>query len=410
MTTGKFTRAEAPFGDITMFERLRYLSLALVLVAGAGRCALAQDVGNDEAKTSRGDFFQALRQVRGALLAGDEARARKLVAEARAWANKRQDKLALAWVEQLTGEIEFSADPGKAAAAFSAALSLFTDLNNLAALANCHLNLGRLALAKNQPAAALEHHDQALKLLAKLKRPADTAAVLRDQGTAYKALKKPDEALAAWQKALEICRADPPQPAAELQVLADLATCRLEAGAEAEALKDYLAAVALAGKLQDTALEAHLRGRLGLLYQQQGKLDEARKQYETALRIQAKNPKEQAAEAQNRNNLAALLHEQGDAPAALQEYARALKILTSLNDKAGQARTYYNMALVHESQGRDALALEAYDKALELRSQLADYPGMVRILDNQALLFAAQGKSDKAKECKERADKLRMRK
>jgi tetratricopeptide (TPR) repeat protein len=379
-------------------------ALAITLALAVPTLGLSQN-GD---KTSRAEVFQWLRQARAALLANDAPQGRKLLGDARAWTSKNPDKLATAWVEQLAGEIEFSADKTKSVAAFTAALGAFTDLKNVPGMANCHLNLGRLASVQDQHDIALKHQKQALELYGKLNRPGDTAAVLRDLGATHMALKQPTEAVAAYQKALDIYRAEASrQPAGELQVLADLALCHETAKKLDLAQETYAAAATLAGKLKEPIEEARLRGALGMLCHRQGKLEEARKEYESALRIQTGNSSEQAAEARNRNNLGALLQDQGESAAALQEYAKALKLLAALKDAAGQARSYYNMALVHESLGQDAEALSAYDKALDLRRTLKDYPGMVRILDNQALLFTAQGMAGKAKECKDLADKLR---
>src|SRR5438874_108475 len=111
----------------------------------------AQDAGG-----SRGEALQWLKQARGAIQAGDPAKARKLIADAKTWGESKKDKLVTAWADQMAGEMAFAdKDSDKAITVFTAALEAFTDLKNQPGMAACRLNLGRLLFAKREPGEAL---------------------------------------------------------------------------------------------------------------------------------------------------------------------------------------------------------------------------------------------------------------
>lgn len=357
----------------------------------------------DAAEPSRGEVFQWLRQARGAAIAGEKDKARKLIDDARSWASRNKDKLAAAWAEQLAGEVEVAAgDRVKATTAFTAALEAFTEMKNDQGIANCRLNLGRLAFADGKFSDAQKHQAEALAVYEKLNRPAEKAAALADLAASLHAMGKIAEAKDAWQKALAIVRDRATRDAAaELRVRAQLGAV----SNDAEAVKHLTAAIELAVELKQPAEEARVRNSLGAVYQRQSNLDEARKQYDAALKATG----EPSIEATIRNNLGALLQDQGKGKEALEELNKALALFTKQSDDAGQGRALYNIALVHEADGRNDEAIAAYEKALTLRRKLKDDAGTARVLDNLSLLYAAAGKADKAKECRDEAERLRAR-
>jgi len=380
---------------------VRMLSIAVVLANAA--FAFAQN------EPSRTDVFQWLRQARAASMAGEKDKARKLIDDSRSWASKNKDKLAGAWADQLTGELEFSAgDRAKAVTAFTAALDAFGELKNEQGIANCRLNLGRLAFAEQKLNDALQHQTIALESFRKLNRSADEAAVLSDLAATQKQLGKVAEAKQSLQQAWSILgNREGTDPASKLRVLGELASCCEATNEPAEAIKHFTAAITLAGDTKQPAEEARLRNSLGSLHQRQGNLEEAGKQYEAALKT---NPgSDPATEAAIRNNLGALLQEQGKIKEALVELQKALALFEQQKDDAGQGRTLYNIALAYETDGKNADAIVAYEKAATLRRKIKDDAGAARVLDNLALLYASSGKADKAKECRDEAERLRSR-
>lgn len=383
--------------------------LVTMLLSGLLASAGAGQEPKKESSGSRGEALQWLRQARGASAAGDTAKAKKLIGDAKSWGASQNDKLVTAWAEQMTGEIEFAGgDRAKAVVAFTAAADAFSELKNQAGIATCRLNLGRLMFADGKAKDAIKHQQEALELFQKLNRPAEIAAAHSDLAATLKALGRPAEAKDSWQKALALYREQATkQPAAELRILGELAACCDAAGATDAALQHFTAALTLAAELKDAGEEARLHNAVGMLRHKQGNLEEASKHYEIALRLFGDNNDHAAAVAATRNNLGALLQDQGKSLAALEEFAKALEIQTRIGDAPGQARTLYNMALVHEAQGQEAKAIEAYEKALVLRRKVADTGGAVKILDNLALLYANQGKTEKAKEARTEAERLR---
>jgi tetratricopeptide (TPR) repeat protein len=359
---------------------------------------------------SRTDAFQKLRQARVAALSGEVDKAHQLVADIRTWAYARKDQLVIAWAEQLRGEFAFTARKyDDAKEAFTAALQTFTALSDRAGMANCRLNIGRVAQSTGQHGDAVKHQQAALELYEALNRPAETATTLSDLAATYQAQARWSDAKASLEKALTLYRGPAKQPASEARTLSELAACCDAAGETSQALQHLNAAAALASELSDPAERARLNNALGLLKHKTGALDEAGKHYRAALELYATVRESDSATAAVRNNLGALLQEQGKPQEALTELTAALEALTRTGDVPGQARAYYNLALVHEGQGQEAKAVQAYEKALTLRRQSQDAAGSARVLDNLALLYAAQGKTDQAKTARNEAEQLRKR-
>jgi tetratricopeptide (TPR) repeat protein len=116
---------------------------------------------------------------------------------------------------------------------------------------------------------------------------------------------------------------------------------------------------------------------LGLVYYKQGRLEEAAKEYITAIRL---NPDY----AEAHNNLGLVYYLQGRVEEAIQQYMTALKLTH------GFAKAHNNLGVAYYKQGRLGEAIQEYTTALELRP---DDPDPHNNLGNA---YATQGRLEEA--------------
>lgn len=276
---------------------LTYLTAAALVLAVVGplRGQPAQDA-------SKGEVYQWLRLARDAASAGDHhKKARQLIADARAWAGKhkedREDRIVAAHTEQVAGEVEYHAgDRAKATAAFTAALSVFTELKDQSNAAICHHFLGNLAFEDG----------------------------------------KPKEATEAYQKALELYQAEGGnQTAGALRIRGGLAICCGAAGMQLHkqgkheaAREQYASALKqLAGLTNQDATEACIRLNLGALLMGMGQSEAtaALEELKEALRLYTK-VQDNAGQARSLYNIAMVYEGQGRSKEAIDTRAKALAI------------------------------------------------------------------------------------
>ncbi|HBI22910.1 MAG TPA: hypothetical protein DDX84_01565 [Nitrospiraceae bacterium] len=116
---------------------------------------------------------------------------------------------------------------------------------------------------------------------------------------------------------------------------------------------------------------------LGNVYEKQGRLDEAIKEYLIALKIKPDD-------AEIHNNLGVVYYEQSRVDDAIKEYLTALKIKPDYGD------AHYNLALVYHGQGRLNEAIKEYMVALKIK------PDDAEIHNNLGLAYAIQGHLDES--------------
>jgi tetratricopeptide (TPR) repeat protein len=159
------------------------------------------------------------------------------------------------------------------------------------------------------------------------------------------------------------------------------------------------------GEERKTVLDAvHL---LGDLYADQGKLGEAEKMYERALR-----GKEEAlgvghsSTLNTVNNLGALYKDQGRLGEAEKMYERALRGYEALglNNNAPTLNTVNNLGNLYYSQGRLGEAEQMYERALRGYEALGvGHSSTLNTVNNLGNLYKDQGKLDEAEQMYQRA-------
>ena len=144
-----------------------------------------------------------------------------------------------------------------------------------------------------------------------------------------------------------------------------------EQGRLDDAVREYQTAINLK---PDYAL-AHYN--LGVVYQKQGRLDDAVREYQTAIKL-----KPDYAEAHN--NLGVAYQKQGRLDDAIKEYQTAIKL------KPDYADAHNNLGVAYQKQGRLDDAVKEYQTAIKLKPDYADAH------NNLGVAYQKQGRLDDA--------------
>ncbi|MBP2646679.1 MAG: hypothetical protein H6Q77_303 [Gemmatimonadetes bacterium] len=177
-----------------------------------------------------------------------------------------------------------------------------------------------------------------------------------------------------------------------------------------------LGEVARAGELAAQAAEAFRQradqdGRLravnllGAVAFEQGALDDAMKQFETARGL-ARQLEDTLFEAHAANNLASVAHLRGDAATALSLYRAALLGYQRLGDRRGTTQTYHNLGLAFRELGAWQDADEATVQAVRHARLVEDAALAALAVTGRAELDLARGAIDVAARELDRADEL----
>jgi tetratricopeptide (TPR) repeat protein len=152
--------------------------------------------------------------------------------------------------------------------------------------------------------------------------------------------------------------------------------------------------------LQDThnnqnRLTAQALHELGIIAQQQGRYEEARRCYNESLTI--KNfLDDQHGRASSLYQLGMIAQEQGEYRQARSFYKDALNTFEQLNDQEGQAVVFGQLGIIAEQEGNYKAAQKFYKKNLAIVSGLVDQDGMAETLLNLGNIAYLQEKYNQA--------------
>ena len=134
---------------------------------------------------------------------------------------------------------------------------------------------------------------------------------------------------------------------------------------------------------------------LGILAQDQGDYQEARRQYQRALEIDEALGN-QAGMASSYHQLGMLAQHQGDYQEARRQYQRALEINEALGNQAGMASSYHQLGMLAHRQGDYQEARRQYQRALEINEALGNQAGMASSYGQLGILLTEIGKVEEA--------------
>ncbi|MBX3227310.1 MAG: tetratricopeptide repeat protein [Labilithrix sp.] len=134
-------------------------------------------------------------------------------------------------------------------------------------------------------------------------------------------------------------------------------------------------------------------GRIGRLYRDTGRLDDAKGHLEAALALFEAAGDERGI-ASTVDDLGKLFWLRGDYEQALGATQRALGLRRKLGDRRSIALSLNNLGLVHQDAGQFTAALDAFEQALRIRREIGDLVGVSISLNNLGTVAQDQ-KDDK---------------
>ncbi|MDB4946312.1 MAG: Adenylate cyclase [Labilithrix sp.] len=121
--------------------------------------------------------------------------------------------------------------------------------------------------------------------------------------------------------------------------------------------------------------------RIGRLYRDTGRLDDAQAHLEAALALFETSEDERGI-ASTVDDIGKLHWLRGDYPRALEATQRSLTMRRKLGDRRSIALSLNNLGLVYQDSGQFKLALDAFEQALRIRREIGDLVGVTISLNN----------------------------
>lgn len=121
--------------------------------------------------------------------------------------------------------------------------------------------------------------------------------------------------------------------------------------------------------------------RIGRLYRDTGRLDDAHQHLESALAL-FEDSNDDRGIASTVDDVGKLYWLRGDYPKALEATQRSLTMRRKLGDRRSIALSLNNLGLVYQDSGQFKLALDAFEQALRIRREIGDLVGVSISLNN----------------------------
>ncbi len=152
-------------------------------------------------------------------------------------------------------------------------------------------------------------------------------------------------------------------------------------GKNDEALDAFNEMLARAYRLDLRAKGGAAHSRIGRLYRDTGRLDDAQVHLEAALALFEDGADERGI-ASTVDDLGKLWWLRGDYQKALEHTQRALVMRRRLGDRRSIALSLNNLGLVYQDSGQFKLALDSFEQALRIRREIGDLVGVSISLNN----------------------------
>ena len=135
--------------------------------------------------------------------------------------------------------------------------------------------------------------------------------------------------------------------------------------------------------------------RIGRLYRETGRLDQASRQLTASLALFGQAQDEQGT-AGTLDDIGRLHWLKGDFALAIEYTARGLSMRRRIGEPRALAVSLNNLGLVQQDSGNYQAALDAFDQALRIRREIGDPVGGSRTLDSLGTIAQAMGDDEKA--------------
>jgi tetratricopeptide (TPR) repeat protein/type II secretory pathway predicted ATPase ExeA len=166
-------------------------------------------------------------------------------------------------------------------------------------------------------------------------------------------------------------------------------------GRNDEAYRAFVEMLTRAWRLDLRSKGGAAHSRIGRLYRETGRLDDASRQLTASLALFGQAQDEQGT-AGTLDDIGRLHWLKGDHALAIEYTSRALAMRRRIGDARALAGSLNNLGLVHQDSGNYQAALEAFDLALLIRREIGDPVGGSRTLDSLGMVAQATGDDAKA--------------
>lgn len=231
--------------------------------------------------------------------------------------------------------------------------------------------------ARAEYTQALTCYQEALRLFGEAGKPVAQGVVQSNIGAVYE-LSEPRQALAAYQKALELL-SGPESRRERARTLNNLAVLYDNLGELGQALAAYDQALATVRELGDRSWEARILQNLGTTYMRVGEGGRARANFEQALALR-RELGDRRGEASTLNVLASLSLQEFEPAEAIALSQRSLEISRALGDRRGEAASLAMLGRAQQKTGHLAEAAETLRQAAEKAAAIGDRPAQGRAL------------------------------
>jgi tetratricopeptide (TPR) repeat protein len=169
----------------------------------------------------------------------------------------------------------------------------------------------------------------------------------------------------------------------------------LHLGRQEDGLAQFREMLRLAFRLDLITKGGAAHNRIGRLYRDTGRLDEAARHLEAGLALFRQGGDERGI-ASSVDDLGKLSWLKGDYPKALDHLERALEMRRDLGDRRSIALSLNNLGLVLQDSGRFRDARDAFEQSLSIRREIGDLLGVVTSLNNAGSVAQDQGDHGRA--------------
>ena len=166
-------------------------------------------------------------------------------------------------------------------------------------------------------------------------------------------------------------------------------------GKNEEALDAFNEMLVRAYRLNVKSKGGAAHSRIGRLYRDTGRLDDARIHLEAALLLFEESDDERGI-ASTVDDMGKLEWLRGDYQKALELTQRALTMRRKLGDRRSIALSLNNLGLVYQDSGQFKLALDAFEQALRIRREIGDLVGVSISLNNLGTVAQDQRDDERA--------------
>jgi len=148
-------------------------------------------------------------------------------------------------------------------------------------------------------------------------------------------------------------------------------------------------------EIKDKKGVAYTLHQLGIIYQDQGNYEEAKKIYYESLKM-AKKLENRSLIANSQHHLGNIHYLQGNYREAKELYSQSLKIEEDLNNKSGVASSLHALGMIYQEQGNYEEAVNLYNQSLIIKEELNNIIGIAATLHQLGIIHQDQGNYEEA--------------